>query len=157
MVDVAKFFLDFTAEESCGKCTPCREGTQEMLTILERIAEGKGHPEDIDTLERLAQVICNSSLCGLGQTAPNPVLTTLRYFRHEYEEHIHDKRCRAKRCKPLLKFWVDPQKCKKCGICFKNCPEDAIAWEKKQVATIDQEKCTQCMTCYRVCPFDAIE
>jgi len=157
MVDVAKFFLEFTAEESCGKCTPCREGTSQMLEILTRISEGKGHAEDIDTLEKLAKVICASSLCGLGQTAPNPVLTTLRYFRHEYEEHIHDKRCRAKSCKPLLKFWVDPEKCKRCGLCAKKCPVDAIKWEKKELAEINLDICTRCMTCYRACPFDAIE
>ena len=157
MVDVAKFFLEFTAEESCGKCTPCREGTFQMLEILERICEGKGKPEDIPTLERLAVMIGASSLCGLGQTAPNPVLTTLRYFRHEYEEHIYDRRCAAKACKPLLKFWIDPEKCKKCGLCYKACPFDAIKWEKKQLAEIIPEKCTRCMSCYRACPFDAIE
>jgi len=156
MVDVAKFFLEFTAEESCGKCTPCREGTLQMLEVLERITEGKGRMEDLDTLERLAKMIGTSSLCGLGQTAPNPVLTTLRYFRHEYEAHILEGRCPAKACKPLLRFWVDPEKCKRCGLCFKACPSDAIRWEKKQLAEIDLEKCTRCMSCFRACPFDAI-
>jgi len=157
MVDVARFFLDFTAEESCGKCTPCREGTLQMLEILTRICHGLGQPEDIETLEELAVTICQSSLCGLGQTAPNPVLTTLRYFRHEYEEHIHDKRCRAKSCKSLLKFWVDPEKCRRCGLCVPACPTDAIKWEKKQLAEIILDKCTQCTSCYQACPFDAIE
>ncbi len=157
MVDVAKFFLEFTAEESCGKCTPCREGTLQMLEILERICNGHGRPEDIDSLDRLAHVIGQSSLCGLGQTAPNPVLTTLRYFRHEYEEHIHQGLCRSKACKALLKFKVDAEKCKRCGLCFKACPSEAIRWEKKQVAEIIPEKCTRCMSCYRACPFDAID
>ncbi|MCK4302953.1 MAG: NADH-quinone oxidoreductase subunit NuoF, partial [Candidatus Eisenbacteria sp.] len=156
MVNVARFFLEFTAEESCGKCTPCREGTYQMLEILERITEGKGKPEDIPTLERLANIITSTSLCGLGQTAPNPVLTTLRYFRHEYEAHINEHRCEAKVCKPLLKFWVDPKACKRCGLCFKACPSNAIKWEKKQVAEIDLEKCTRCMSCFRACPFNAI-
>ncbi len=157
MVDVARFFLDFTAEESCGKCTPCREGTVQMLEILTRISKGAGRFEDIDTLESLAKTICASSLCGLGQTAPNPVLTTLRYFRHEYEEHIVDKRCRAKSCKDLLRFWIDPELCKKCGLCVPACPVDAIKWEKKAVAEIIQDKCTRCTSCYRACKFDAIE
>ncbi len=157
MVDVARFFLDFTAEESCGKCTPCREGTVQMLEILTRISKGEGRFEDIETLEELARTICASSLCGLGQTAPNPVLTTLRYFRHEYEEHIIDRRCRAKSCKELLRFWVDPSLCKKCGLCVPACPVDAIKWEKKMVAEIIQDKCTRCTSCYRACKFDAIE
>ena len=157
MVDVAKFFLEFTSEESCGKCTPCREGTFQMLEILTRICGGQGRPEDVDTLEELSQIIRASSLCGLGQTAPNPVLTTIRYFRHEYEEHIFDKRCRAKSCKALLRFWVDPQLCRKCGLCQPVCPSDAIKWEKKSVAEINLDKCTRCTSCYRACPFDAIE
>jgi NADH:ubiquinone oxidoreductase subunit F (NADH-binding)/(2Fe-2S) ferredoxin/Pyruvate/2-oxoacid:ferredoxin oxidoreductase delta subunit len=157
MVDVARFFLDFTAEESCGKCTPCREGTVQMLEILTRICAGEGRFEDIGTLEDLALTVCNSSLCGLGQTAPNPVLTTLRYFRHEYEEHIVDKTCRAKSCKELLKFWIDPVLCKKCGLCVPACPVDAIKWEKKAVAEIIQDRCTRCTSCYRACKFDAIQ
>ena len=157
MVDVARFFLDFTAEESCGKCTPCREGTVQMLKILDRITRGEGREEDIDTLEKLAVTIGSSSLCGLGQTAPNPVLTTLRYFRHEYEEHIRDKRCAAKSCKALLRFVVDPDKCRRCGLCVPACPTDAIKWEKKQVAEIIPELCAQCGSCHQACPFDAIE
>jgi NADH-quinone oxidoreductase subunit F/NAD(P)H dehydrogenase (quinone)/NADP-reducing hydrogenase subunit HndC len=157
MVDVARFFLDFTAEESCGKCTPCREGTVQMLKILDRITRGEGREDDIDTLEKLAVTICSSSLCGLGQTAPNPVLTTLRYFRHEYEEHIHDKRCAAKSCKELLRFEIDPDKCRRCGLCVPACPAGAIKWEKKQVAEIIPELCAQCGACHQACPFDAIE
>ena len=157
MVDIAKYFLEFTAEESCGKCTPCREGTLQMLGILERISAGRGHLDDLQTLEDLARMVGQSSLCGLGQTAPNPVLTTLRYFRHEYEEHIRDGYCRAKACKPLLKFRVAAEKCKRCGLCFKACPSQAIRWEKKEVAEILTEKCTRCMSCYRACPFDAID
>ncbi|MBM3318574.1 MAG: NADH-quinone oxidoreductase subunit NuoF [Candidatus Eisenbacteria bacterium] len=157
MVDIAKFFLEFTAEESCGKCTPCREGTLQMLEILDRICNGRGRDEDTASLERLAVVIGQSSLCGLGQTAPNPVLTTLRYFRHEYEEHIRLGLCRAKACKALLKFTVSPELCKRCGLCFKACPSEAIRWEKKEVAEILLDKCTRCMSCYRACPFDAID
>jgi NADH:ubiquinone oxidoreductase subunit F (NADH-binding)/(2Fe-2S) ferredoxin/NAD-dependent dihydropyrimidine dehydrogenase PreA subunit len=157
MVDVARFFLEFTAEESCGKCTPCREGTVQMLEILTRICGGKGKPEDVETLDQLSKMICASSLCGLGQTAPNPVLTTLRYYRHEYEEHIQDKRCRAKSCKPLLQFWVDAAACRKCGLCLPVCPSNAIKWEKKQVAEIILDNCTRCTACYQACPFDAIE
>ncbi|MDD5718148.1 MAG: NADH-quinone oxidoreductase subunit NuoF [Candidatus Krumholzibacteria bacterium] len=157
MVDVAKFFLEFTADESCGKCTPCREGTYQMLEILTRICHGKGQFEDIGTLEQLSRMIGASSLCGLGQTAPNPVLTTIRYFRKEYEEHINEKRCRAKTCKALLRFWVDPEMCRKCGLCVPACPVDAIKWEKKAVAEILLDKCTRCTSCYQACPFDAIE
>jgi len=156
MVDVAKFFLKFTAEESCGKCTPCREGTQQLLKILERITQGLGKPEDLDRLETLSTVIKSASLCGLGQTVPNPVLSTLRYFRDEYIAHIYEKRCPAKRCRALLKFEVDPDKCMKCGVCFKNCPAKAITWKKKEVAFIDKSKCTKCMTCITNCRFDAI-
>jgi len=156
MVDMARFFMDFIQEESCGKCTPCREGTRRLLEILEKICEGRGEPEDIATLEELSYVIKESALCGLGQTAPNPVLSTLRYFRHEYEAHINEKRCPAKRCPALLKFEVDPEKCKKCGLCFKACPTDAITWKKKEVAVIDKDKCVKCLTCYSKCKFDAI-
>jgi len=157
MVDMARFFMDFIQDESCGKCTPCREGTRRLLEILNKICEGKGEPEDIDTLEELSYVIKDSALCGLGQTAPNPVLSTLRYFRHEYEAHVNDKQCPAKRCPALLKFEVDPEKCKKCGACFKACPVDAITWKKKEVAIIDKDKCVKCLTCYSKCKFDAID
>jgi len=157
MVDMARFFMDFIQEESCGKCTPCREGTRRLLEILEKICDGKGELEDIDTLEELSDVIKESALCGLGQTAPNPVLSTLRYFRYEYEAHVIDKKCPAKRCPSLLKFEVDPEKCKKCGLCYKACPVDAITWKKKEVAIIDIDKCVKCLTCYNKCKFDAID
>jgi NADH-quinone oxidoreductase subunit F/NAD(P)H dehydrogenase (quinone)/NADP-reducing hydrogenase subunit HndC len=156
MVDMARFFMDFVQDESCGKCTPCREGTRRLLEILEKICEGRGEPEDIATLEELSGIIKEASLCGLGQTGPNPVLSTLRYFRDEYEAHIHEKRCPAKRCVALLKFEVDPAVCTKCGACFRACPTEAIAWKKKEVARIDREKCIKCMTCFEKCKFDAI-
>ncbi|MEE4356748.1 MAG: NADH-quinone oxidoreductase subunit NuoF [Desulfococcaceae bacterium] len=157
MVDMARFFMDFIQDESCGKCTPCREGTKRILELLEKICDGRGEAEDIDILEELSATIKEASLCGLGQTAPNPVLSTLRYFRHEYEAHIYDKKCPAKRCAALLKFEVNPDKCKKCGLCFKACPTDAITWKKKEVAVIDKEKCVQCLTCFSKCKFDAID
>ncbi|MFZ7128204.1 MAG: NADH-quinone oxidoreductase subunit NuoF [Desulfobacterales bacterium] len=157
MVDMARFFMDFIQDESCGKCTPCREGTRRQLELLEKICGGKGEPEDLDELERLSYVIKDTALCGLGQTGPNPVLSTLRYFRHEYEAHIFDRVCPAKRCVALLKFEVDPDLCTKCGLCYKGCPVDAIVWEKKQVARIDKEKCIQCLTCYDRCKFGAIQ
>ncbi len=157
MVDMARFFLDFCQDESCGKCTPCREGTKRMLEILERITHGEGKMEDIEKLEELAEMIKDTSLCGLGQTAPNPVLSTLRYFRHEYEAHIKEKRCPAKKCVALLKFEVDPEKCKSCGLCYKSCPAGAIEWKKKEPAVINKDKCVKCLTCYEKCRFDAIE
>ncbi len=157
MVDMARFFMDFIQDESCGKCPPCREGTRRMLEILERITKGLGEPEDIDTLEELSYMIRGSALCGLGQTGPNPVLSTLRYFREEYEAHINEKRCPAKRCPELVHFIVDPDRCKKCGECFKSCPTGAVQWEKKQVAFIDKSKCIKCMSCIMNCPFDAID
>ncbi|HEY6000540.1 MAG TPA: NADH-quinone oxidoreductase subunit NuoF [bacterium] len=156
MVDMARYFMDFIQDESCGKCTPCREGTRRMLEILQGICAGKGQEGDIEKLEALSEVIRESSLCGLGQTGPNPVLSTLRYFRDEYEAHIKEKRCPAKRCTALLKFWVDPEKCKKCGLCFKACPQGAITWEKKQPAVIDTAKCVQCMSCFEACPSSSI-
>lgn len=156
MVDMARFFMDFIQDESCGKCTPCREGTRRILQILEGICAGHGTIEDLKVLEELAIVIKESSLCGLGQTAPNPVLSTLRYFRDEYVAHIQDKRCPAKRCVSLLRFEVDPESCTKCGLCFKSCPVEAIAWKKKEAAVIDKEKCIKCMTCFDKCRFDAI-
>jgi NADH:ubiquinone oxidoreductase subunit F (NADH-binding)/(2Fe-2S) ferredoxin/Pyruvate/2-oxoacid:ferredoxin oxidoreductase delta subunit len=156
MVDMARFFMDFIQEESCGKCTPCREGTRRLLQILEKICQGHGEPGDLDTLEELSGVIRETALCGLGQTGPNPVLSTLRYFRDEFEAHIYEKRCPAKRCVDLLKFEVDPEVCTACGMCFRACPVEAIAWQKKEVARIDREKCIKCMTCFDKCKFDAI-
>jgi len=156
MVDMARFFMDFVQDESCGKCTPCREGTRRLLQTLEKICEGRGEPSDIETLEELSGIIKEASLCGLGQTGPNPVLSTLRYFRDEYEAHIHEKRCPAKRCVALLKFEVDPAVCTKCGACFRACPVEAITWKKKEVARIDTQKCIKCMTCFEKCRFDAI-
>ena len=156
MIDLAKFFLHFTQEESCGKCTFCRIGTKRMLEILERITEGKGKAEDLDTLESLAYQIKDNSLCGLGQTAPNPVLTTLKYFRHEYEAHIFDHKCPAKVCKPLLTYTIDPGKCTGCTVCAKKCPTTAIDGGRKQVHVIRTEACIRCGECFTVCKFDAV-
>ena len=156
MVDMARFFMDFVQDESCGKCTPCREGTRRLLQLLEKLCQGKGEPDDIKIMEELSGTIKDTALCGLGQTGPNPVLSTLRYFREEYEAHIHEKRCPAKRCVALLRFEVEPDICTKCGLCFRSCPADAILWKKKEVAFIDKEKCIKCMTCFEKCRFDAI-
>jgi NADH-quinone oxidoreductase subunit F len=156
MVDMARFFLDFTKKESCGKCTFCRIGTQRMLEILTRITEGKGREGDIETLVDLSNQIKDSSLCGLGQTAPNPVLTTIKYFKDEYEAHIRDKKCPAKKCKPLLTYMIDPEKCTGCMACKKPCPVTAISGEKKMPHLIDQKLCTKCGVCYSKCKFDAI-
>lgn len=156
MVDLAKFFLHFTQEESCGKCTFCRVGTKRMLEILERITDGKGKPEDIGLLETLAGQIKNNSLCGLGQTAPNPVLTTLRYFREEYEAHILHGRCPAKVCKPLLHYSIDPEKCTGCTVCAVKCPVDAISGKRKEAHYLNQDVCIQCGECYQVCRFEAV-
>jgi NADH:ubiquinone oxidoreductase subunit F (NADH-binding)/(2Fe-2S) ferredoxin/NAD-dependent dihydropyrimidine dehydrogenase PreA subunit len=156
MVDIARFFLDFTVDESCGKCTPCREGTKRMLEILERICDGKGEEGDIETLEKLAVTIKSSALCGLGQTAPNPVLSTIKYFRDEYEAHIRDKRCPAGVCQSLLQYNIDSEKCKGCTICAKNCPAGAISGKVKEPHVIDQSKCLKCGVCMVKCPFKAI-
>jgi NADP-reducing hydrogenase subunit HndC len=156
MVDIARFFLEFTVEESCGKCPPCRIGTKRMLEILERITSGKGEDGDIEKLELLAKNIKASALCGLGQTAPNPVLSTLRYFRDEYEAHVHGKKCPAGVCKSMLKYTIDPSKCKSCGLCTKVCPMNCISGEKKVPYVIDQAKCVKCGACMEKCPFKAI-
>jgi NADH-quinone oxidoreductase subunit F len=156
MVDLARYFLSFTQKESCGKCTPCREGTKRMLEILNRITEGEGKPEDLDTLDSMAYSIKDSSLCGLGQTCPNPVLSTIRYFRNEYEEHINDKYCRAGICKPLFSYKVDPEKCTGCTVCARACPVDAISGSKKELHEIDLDLCTNCGSCIEKCRFDAI-
>ncbi len=157
MVDVARFFLNFTRDESCGKCVPCRIGLKAMLDILERITEGRGESTDIDKLLQMGTTIKKASLCGLGQTAPNPILSTIKYFRQEYEAHINDKRCPSNCCKELLLWQVIPEKCVKCGACLKACPVDAIKWEKGQIAELDKEKCTKCKSCYDACRFMAIE
>jgi len=156
MVDVARFFVEFTTEESCGKCTPCREGTRQLLWILERITEGKGTIEDIDRLEMLSSVLQSASLCGLGQTVPNPVLSTLRYFRHEYEAHILEKRCPAAVCKALITFSIDPEACTGCMLCARKCPEKAITGEKKEPHTLNQDLCIKCGLCYDNCKFGAV-
>ncbi|MFP4346754.1 MAG: NADH-quinone oxidoreductase subunit NuoF [Thermodesulfobacteriota bacterium] len=156
MVDMARFFMDFIQEESCGKCTPCREGTKRLLETLEKICDGHGEPRDLEILEELSATIKEASLCGLGQTAPNPVLSTLRYFKDEYIAHIYDKECPAKTCAALLRFEVDMDKCTGCGACFRACPADAVIWKKKEKAVIDKEKCVQCLTCFEKCKFDAL-
>lgn len=156
MVNLAKFYLGFTVDESCGKCTPCRIGTKRMLEILEKITEGNGETEDLEKLERLAKTIQKASVCGLGQTAPNPVLSTMKYFRDEYITHIRDKKCPAKECKALRAIEIDPEKCRGCGICKKNCPVDAITGEVKQPHKIDEDICIKCGTCISKCPFKAI-
>jgi NADH:ubiquinone oxidoreductase subunit F (NADH-binding)/(2Fe-2S) ferredoxin/NAD-dependent dihydropyrimidine dehydrogenase PreA subunit len=156
MVDMARFFMEFIQEESCGKCTPCREGTRRLLQLLEKICEGRGEPSDIGKMEELSHIIKETALCGLGQTGPNPVLSTLRYFRDEFEAHIYEKKCPAKRCADLLEFRVVEHNCKQCGLCFKACPVDAITWKKKEPAVIDTEKCIKCLTCFDKCKFDAI-
>ncbi len=156
MVDIAKFFLEFTVDESCGKCAPCRIGTKRMLEILEKITNGTGTLEDIDRLEKLCNNVKQSALCGLGQTAPNPILSTLRYFRDEYIAHVVDKKCPAGVCKDLLSYSIDAEKCKGCGICAKQCPVDAISGERKMPYTIDTSKCIKCGACEGKCPFKAI-
>ena len=156
MVDIAKFFLEFTVDESCGKCTPCRIGTRRMLEILEKITKGQATMEDLDKLEELCYHLQSSSLCALGQTAPNPVLSTLRYFRDEYVAHIVDKKCPAGVCKDLLQFKIDPDKCKGCTLCARTCPADAIIGSVREVHMINPEKCLKCGACIDKCRFGAI-
>ena len=157
MVEVAKFFLSFTESESCGKCVPCRMGTQHALRILEKITSGEATMEDLDTLEKIAFTMKQSSLCGLGQTAPNPILTTLRYFKDEYIAHIKDKKCPAKACRKLVHFKINPEKCKSCSMCSRACPTGAAHGEKGKPYSIDATKCISCSACYQACKFSAVE
>jgi ferredoxin len=160
MVDVARFFLDFTVDESCGKCTPCREGNKRMLDILNRIVDGKGKEQDLALLETLSENIKVSSLCGLGQTAPNPVLTTLKYFRDEYEAHVKEKRCPALHCKSLMSYLILQDKCTACGACYKVCPVQAVNSIKTAKGEtkfyITRAKCIRCGVCKNACQFDAV-
>ena len=156
MVSLAKFYLQFTVSESCGKCNPCRIGTKRMLEILERITEGKGEEKDLEKLDKLAKNIIRASVCGLGQTAPNPVLSTMKYFMDEYKEHVIDKKCRTNECKKLAKITINPELCKGCGLCQRNCPVGAIKGEGRDVREIDQSICIKCGTCIAKCPFHAI-
>jgi ferredoxin len=158
IVDLAKFFLTFTQRESCGKCTPCRIGTRQMLAVLEKISSGDAELEDLDRLEELANAIKNGSLCALGSTAPNPVLTTLRYFREEFEEHILNKNCPSLVCRDLITFSINSDRCKGCGLCKENCPAGAILGEKKSVHAINRAACIKCGACLDVCPdkFNAV-
>jgi len=157
MVDFARFFLTFLEDESCGKCTPCREGIAQMRQILEDICGGRAGPDDVQLLRELAEVVRDASLCALGGTAPNPVLTTLSYFPEEYEAHVRDRKCPAGTCRALVTYAIDATKCTGCTLCARNCPNEAIRGEKKQAHAIAMEKCTKCGICYEVCNFDAVE
>ena len=157
MVDVAKYFLKFLQDESCGKCVPCRLGVDRMLEIITDIAEGNGNHEQIGLLEDLGHTVSETALCGLGKTAANPVLSTLRYFREEYETHINDKRCPAGVCQELITFTIDPEECTYCGVCKRACPHDAVAGKKKQAHSIDLDICQKCGICRSECKFDAIQ
>jgi NADH:ubiquinone oxidoreductase subunit F (NADH-binding) len=157
MVDVARYFLDFLKDESCGQCNPCREGIKQMLAILTRICEGNGDKGDIELLEELGSMVQKFSLCGLGTSAPNPVLTTILYFRDEYEAHIIDKKCPAGVCKPLFHYAIDAEACTGCRVCARKCPQEAISGKKKEPHTLNQDKCIKCGICYDACKFDAIQ
>ncbi len=156
MVKVARYFTEFLQKESCGKCTPCREGLSQMLDILDRITDGEGKVDDVESLETLAELLEGTALCALGKTAANPVISTIRYFRDEYDAHILERHCPAKECRGLFRYEIDPEACEACGICLKNCPSDAITGEKKVPHVINQEKCTLCGTCWEKCPFTAV-
>lgn len=157
MVDIARYFLNFTMAESCGKCTPCREGTRAMYDILTRMVEGRGTQGDLEMLDEIARWVKAASLCGLGQTAPNPVLSTLRYFRNEYESHVQEKRCPGGVCRALIQLSIRPDLCTGCGLCISECPEGAISGQKKEPHVIDPKQCTRCRLCYDVCPEGAVE
>lgn len=157
MVDVARYFLEFLRDESCGQCNPCREGIKQMLAVLERICDGEGQDGDIELLEELSAMVKNFSLCGLGTSAPNPVYTTIKYFRHEYEAHIRDKRCPAGVCKPLFHYEIDADACTGCTLCARKCPEAIITGEKKKPHQLDQAKCIKCGICYEACKFNAVK
>ena len=156
MVEVARFFMNFTQNESCGKCVPCREGTKRMLEILERIVAGQGEMEDLDMLLELADTISSTALCGLGKTAPSPVLSTIKYFRDEYVAHVRDKHCPTKTCQKLKKIVIDPALCRGCSKCARGCPVGAISGQIKEPFAIDQAKCIKCGACIDTCPFKAI-
>ncbi len=157
MVDLARYFVDFLKDESCGQCNPCREGLKQMLEILTRICDGEGREGDIELLEELGSMVQKFSLCGLGTSAPNPVLTTILYFRNEYIAHIHDHKCPAGVCKSLFHYEIDAEVCTGCQVCFRKCPQEAISGEKKKPHTIDQSNCIKCGICYDGCKFDAIK
>jgi NAD-dependent dihydropyrimidine dehydrogenase PreA subunit len=156
MVDVAKYFLTFLQEESCGKCVPCRVGVDRMLEIVTDITEGRGRPEQLDLLKELSETVAEASLCALGKTAPNPVMSTLKYFRVEYDAHIYEGRCPAGVCRDLIRYTIKEDECNGCGVCRKACPHGAVSGEKKKPHTIDQELCTKCGICQDSCKFDAV-
>jgi NADH:ubiquinone oxidoreductase subunit F (NADH-binding) len=156
MVDVAKYFLTFLEEESCGKCVPCREGIKRMGQVLKEITEGRGKEGDIELLEDISFVLTEGALCALGSTAANPVMSTVKYFREEYEAHIRDKKCPAGVCTALIQYFIDPEKCTGCTRCVKACPAEAITGERKQAHRIELEKCIKCGSCYDVCKFDSV-
>jgi Pyruvate/2-oxoacid:ferredoxin oxidoreductase delta subunit len=157
MVDVAKYFIHFLVEESCGKCTPCRDGLPRMLNILNAITEGRGKEGDIETLQELCDVLTYGALCGLGTSAANPVLSTIRYFKEEYDAHIHDRKCPAGVCKELITYRIDKDACTGCTLCAKKCPQECISGERKQVHTIDESRCIRCGVCKDVCNFNAVK